>query len=455
MAVSNISDLQLGKFLQISFSEGIRSTISNSYRDWNFVKQQRRGDFDGRQVNFMLQSSLGPAAIQWRGSNQAAFPSAQKIGTNEYTAYCKEINATIEIEYNLWNRARKSPSKYAEPLGLEIQSKATASKRRLAADWHADGTGVIGTAGSTITDTTGANGYVTVTLSSSDSARGHIGFFEYQDLLLNKNAAGTADDPTVSGGTFYAWRVKSKDRKNNRVVLEAVDSSGTVLSLTASSIDSGDLFYRVGQSTIADLSGTVTADYGTLTEVMVGIESLTADDGRLVHGITMSGAVAGTVLDCGGNPIDVSYLQEGMDNVKIAVGEDRFKWKMLVGAPEAHAAFIESRETDRRFQSVDDNKRGVKVFSYVHGNDTLEMYTSEFCPKTRMRALPEADGDGRVFEFWGTDFETVKANDSGAFHLKPASTGGHQRVISTYLEAYACMICKVPPAVLTLKNFTV
>jgi hypothetical protein len=454
MAVAAISDLALGKFLQISFSEGIRSTISRSFRDWDYVKQQRKGEFDGREVRFMLQTSNGPAAIQYRGTSQAAFPASQKIGVGEYTAYAKEIDATIEIEYNLWNRARKSPSKYGEPLAREIQSKTVAAKRRLAADMYGDGTGVIATC-SSASDTTGAGGYTVVTLSSSDSARGHVGFCEFGDLLLNKNAAGTADNPTTSG-TFYAWRVKAKSRKNNTVTLEAVNSDGTVLDLTASSIDSGDLLYRIGQSTIADLSGSVSADYGTLTEVWPGLETLISSDGRLVWGITMSGAVAGTTLDCDGNPIDVSYLQEGMDNVKIAVGEDEYSWSMLVGSPEAHAAFIESRESDRRFQSVEDNKRGVKKFAYVHGNDVLEMYTSEFCPKKRMYALPKAkDAEGSVLEYWGSDFETVKANDSGAFHLKPHADGGHQRVISTYLEAYACMICKVPPAVLKLHNFTV
>lgn len=453
MAVAAIADLNLGKFLKIAFSEGVRSTISSNFKDWNFIKQQRKGDFDGREVRFMLQTSNGPAAVQYRGTSQAAFPAAQNIGTGEYTAYCKELDITIELEYNLWNRAKKSPSKYAEPLALEIASKTIAAKRRLAADLYGDGTGIIATA-SAATDTTGAGGSTSVVLASTDSARGHIGFCELGDLLVNYNTNATADDPTVVG-TFYAWRVKSKARSTNTVVLEAVDSTGAVLNLTASSIDSGDVFYRVGQSTKVDVSGTVSADYGTLTEVFPGLETLCASDGRLVWGLTMSGAIAGTNLDCGGNAIDVSYLQEGMDNVKIAVGDDEYRWKMLVGAPETHAAFIASRESDRRFQSVDDNKRGVKVFCYVHGNDTLEMYTSEFCPKKRMYALPEKNGKDQVLEFWGSDFEPVSANGGDTFHLKPASGGGHSRVISTYMEGYATMINKCPPAIMRLNNFTV
>jgi hypothetical protein len=454
MSFSNIDNLQLGKFLQIAFSEGVRSQISQDYRDWDHIKQQRVSDPDGREVRFLFQRSYGPGAVQYRNPNfSSTFPAAQQISVSEHTAIYKEIDVTIELEYNLWNRARKSPAKYAEPLALEIQSKTIASKRRLAADLYGDGTGVIGTV-SSASDTTGAGGYVTITLSSSNSARGHVGFFEYGDLLLNKNPDGTADDPTVSGGTFYAWRVKQKLRRNNQVVLEAVDASMNVLSLTASSIDASDLLYRVGQPTIADLTGSI-SDYGTVTEVMAGLESLTANDGRVIHGITMSGSSAGTVVDAGGNPLDVSYIQQMMDDVKINVGQSVYSWPMMAMAPESHAALIESRETDRRFITVDDAKRGIKVFAYQHGNDSLETYTSEYVPLKRLYALPQAKAGNKVLEYWGTDFEPVKMGGMGEFHLKPSAAGGHERRISSYMEALCCLICKHPAAIGRLENFTV
>lgn len=417
------------------------------------VARLRESNSVARERRFLFQTSFGPAAIQYRnpGTTNRVFPTAQQASIGEKSAKYKEINATIELEYNLWDRARKSPEKYAEPLAFEIDSKTSASKRRIAADFYADGTGVIGTV-LTAVDTTGAGGSVLITLSSSDTARGHVGYFEYGDLLLNYNTNGTIDSPTVVG-TFYAWRVDTKDRALNTVRLSAVDATGTVLSLTASSIDPTDVLYRVGQPTIPDLTAPVT-DYGTLTEVIPGLESLAAADGRVIHGITMSGATAGTQIDAGANPIDVKYIQKCLDSVKVAVGQDRYKWKMMSMAPETHASLIESRETDRRFQTVQDNKRGTTFFAYVHGNDTVETYSSEYVPMKRLYMLPEAKSSEKVLQFWGTDFETVKGQGMGDWHLKPASGGGHVATMASYLQAIGTMVCMHPASIGVVHNFT-
>lgn len=454
MAFSNIDNQNLGKFLQIAFSEGVRNQISDDYRDWEYIKRNRVGNPDGRELRFLFQTSFGPAAVQYRNPNFTAnFPDPQQITTSEHTAVYKEVDVTIELEYNLWNRAQKSPSKYAEPLAWEIQAKTTASKRRLSADLYGDGTGVVGTYASSTSSST----ETVVTLDTTDTARGFIGFFEFGDLLLGKNNDGTATTPTfTSSTTFFAWRVKERDRANDRVTLEPVDSSGTVLTdLTGDGLSAGDHFLRVGQPTSPDLSVSV-PDYGTITEVMAGLESLVNNDGRVVHGITMSGATGGSQLDAGNVALDVTQIQTAMDNVKIAVGQGNYSWKQMMMAPEAHATLIESRETDRRFQTIEDNKRGIRYFAYVHGNDVLETVTSEYCPKKRIYMIPEARASqGKVLEYNGTDFETVKMNGMGEFHLKPSSSGGHERRITSYLEALCVLICKHPAAVASIRNFTV
>jgi hypothetical protein len=180
---------------------------------------------------------------------------------------------------------------------------------------------------------------------------------------------------------------------------------------------------------------------------------LASADGRIIHGITMSGANAATVLDAGGNAFDSSLIQQGMSQLKVRVGEGKYKWKMLCMAPEAQDSLIEARETDRRFHTVEDNKRGVRFWAYQHGNDSLETYTSEFVPKKRCYALPEAAAGKKVLEFHGTDFEPVRANGGDEFHLKPSGSG-HQRVISSYMEAYALLICSHPAAILKIQNFS-
>jgi len=455
MAFNPIGNLDLGKFLQIVFTRGAMVQVSKSQREWEMISRMRDGNPNGRERRFLFINSLGYAAAQT--SNPAftgAFPAAQKASIAEYTALYKQMDVTVELEYNLWKSAQLTPEKYAEPLAKEIELKAIVARRMMGTYLYGDGTGVFGTAASAA-DTTGAGGSVLVTLSSSASARGHIRWFQFGDLFLCKNPDGTADNPTVSGGTFYAWRVKNVLPKQNQVVLEAINSAGSVLSLTASSIDASDLFYRVGQQEIPDLSGAV-GDYGSLTDVMPGLESLVANDGRLVHGITMSGAAAGTVLDWSGAQIDVSALQEGLDEVDMRTGKGEFSYKLAVMAPETRAALIESRETDRRFNSVDDTMRGGKGFGYMHDEDTIIFTPSEFCPKQRIYVLPEGKQDGnKVISYFGTDFEAVSVSGGNSMMLKPSSSGGFEKNIVSYMQSRGTMVCHRPAAILQIRNFTV
>jgi hypothetical protein len=457
MTFNNIDNLNLGNLLQIIFSNGVRNQISQDFRDFEMIKRAKVGSSVARELRFMLQRSYGPSAIQYRdpGTSGRSFPDARQATVSEYSAKFKEINATIELEYNLWDRARKSPEKYAEPLALEIDSKASASKRRIAADLYADGTGVVGTVASAAV-TSPASDQLTFTLLNTNVARGHVGFFEYGDILMLRANAGTASalDTSLATEPVY-WLVVSKNRDLNQVTLQgltaALASAGSIASISVQPT-SGDVFYRYGQPTIPNLSSI--SDYGTATEVMAGLESLAAGDGRTVHGMVMTGAISGSRLDCGANPIDSKYIQKCMDKTKINVGQDRYKWKMMMAAPESHASLIESRETDRRFQSVEDNKRGVKFFAYVHGNDTLEFNSSEYVPPKRIYIFPETKAGEKVIEFHGSDFETVKAQGMGDFHLKPGSGGGYVNTVVSYLQAIGVMIAKHPAAIGVIENFT-
>lgn len=460
MAFNNIDQLNLGTLLQIVFSNGVRNQISVDFRDFELIKRAKVGSSVARELRFMFQTALGAAAIQYRdpGTSGRSFPSAQQSSISEKTAKFKEINATIELEYNLWDRARKSPEKYAEPLALEIDSKASAAKRRLAADLHGDGTGVVGqlpAASAAITAPT--SDQLTFTLSGLDSARGHVGFFEYGDLLILRTAAGAASalDTNLVTEPVY-WKVVSKNRSTPSVLLQGLNASfasaGTITVVNVQPA-SGDVFYRYQQPTIPDLTAPI-ADYGTATEVLAGLESLVAGDGRTVHGIVMSGASAGSQYDAGANPLDVKYIQRAMSQAKVNVGQDRYKWKMMVMAPESLDALIESRETDRRFTTMEDGARGTKKFMYQHQNDSLECYTSEYCQMQRIRILPETKAGEKVLEFHGSDFETVKAQGGADFNLKPSSAGGYVNTVVSYLQAIGVIICKHPASIVTIHNFT-
>lgn len=431
------ANIPLGLLIQIAFSNGIRNQISTDYRDYSMVKSAKVANSLARELRFMFQTSLGPAAIQYAdpGTPSRSFPSAQNVSLQEYAAVLKEMDATIEVDYTIYDRARKNPEKYGMPLQIEVESKLSSAKRRMAADLYGDGTGVIGTisAASTL-----SGGKTTITLDTS--GRGHVGFFEFGDWLVAKKTNGTASLTAITS----VWQVEEKNRDTNQVVLVLVSGTAAVPS-------SGEYLYRAGQPTFPDLSGAI-ADYGTISQVIAGLESLAAWDGRKIHGITMSGATAATKYDADGNPLDVKHIQKLMSAVKLAVGQDRYRWKMLTMAPESHATLIESRETDRRFQTIEDNKRGVKFFAYVHGNDVLECNESEFCPQNKIYVLPETKGGEKVLEFHGSDFETVKGEDMSDFHLKV--DGGYRNSMVSYLNAKGVLICKHPASIGVITGFT-
>lgn len=459
MAFSNISSLDLGNLLQIVFSDGVRNQISQDFRDWEMIKRAKVGNSLARELRFMFQNTLGPAAVQWRnpGTSNRTFPNAQQSGIQEYTAKFKEINATIELEYNLWSRAQQSPEKYAEPLALEISSKASAAKRRIAADLYGDGSGVVGTLGTAaVSVTSPASDQLVFQLATLNASRGHVGFFEFGDILILRTNAGatTALDTSLATEPLY-WKVIDKNFDNQTVTLQGLNSSyasaGTISSITTQPA-SGAVFYRYDQPTIPDLSSSI-ADYGTLTEVMAGLESLVAGDGRVVHGITMSGSTSGGRVDCGANPIDVKFIQKVMSKVKRNVGQDRYNWKMMIMSPETLDSFIESRETDRRFNTMEDAARGTKKFMYQHQNDSLECYTTEYVPQKRVYIIPETKASEKVLEFHGTDFETVKIKNGDEFRLK-ATSSGYVNNVQSFLQAVAVLICKQPSAVAVLENFT-
>lgn len=462
MAYQNISDLQLGKALQIHFTNGIRNQLSRDYRDYEQVKMAKVSGVQPREIRFLFQTSLGAAAIQAAnpGVSNRAFPLAQQITQSEHIALVKEWHATIEIEYNLWKRAKASPeARYLEPLANEMESKQLAIKRQLAKELYGDGTGVYGTLpANSAAVTSPASNRLVFTLSSADTARGHVGWFELGDIFVLKSATGGASalDTNLTTEPVY-WKVISRDRKNNKVVMQGLDANfapvSNITSVTTQPA-AGEVFYRFGQPTIPNLSAI--SDYGSATEIMAGLETLAAADGRIVHGITMEGATAGTEVDAGGAALDVMHIHSLLDNLKVNVGQGVYKWPKLCMAPEAAAVLIEAREVDRRFISVEDNKRGLRYFAYNHGDDTIECYSSEYVPFKRAYALPEArNGSDKVLEFHGLEFEPVKFNDSSVFQLKPSSSGGHVATMVSYMTGSGVLIAKHPAAIGRLRNFTI
>jgi hypothetical protein len=449
MAFQNITNLSLGDILQIYYSDGVRNQISRDYRDWEHIKMEKVSDPKGRQVNFYFQNSLGPSAVQRRNPGVVNnFPTAQRVGTSEHTAQIKEISATIELDYNLWQRAQMSSDvRYSEPLKLEMESKLDALKRQLSLEVHLDGTGVLGELAAASGVVVG--GDIEFQLSTASAARGHVGAFQFQEILIirKEDATATALDTDLVTEPVY-FKVIERDFENEKVTLRGLDASFNELTIASISVqpDAGEVFYKYQQPTIPDL--TSVADYGTVSEAMPGFESLTANDGRVVHGITMSGSTAGTRVQSAGSTLDSGDFEKVLNNVKINVGQGSYSWKMACLAPKRYSELINARDDDRRFNASENLSNGAKAFSFMHRNDNIELYSSEFAKNNRVYIKPEAkNGQGKVFEYHGTDFMPVKAPGGSEFHLKASASGGFENTIASYMDSYGTLICKHPAAV--------
>lgn len=464
--LSNVDSLQLGSLLQIVFTNGVRNQISESARDFEYIDRFRVSDSMAREIKFMFQHSFGPAAVQYGNPGvRGNFPRRQSSGIQEYTAKLKKVNITVDVDYDVFDRARKTPEKYMLPLALELQSKATAGKRRIAADFHADGTGVLGEIESVEAYDTSADTQV-IKIKKNWDAYGHVGLFEFGDLLIATQKAGTARAVSTSTN-FYAYKVVDKDREASTITIQPVTSTEAVDSdVSATNLAPTDVFYRAGDPilngvNLSDNSSVTSSndltsalsDYGFGGSAITGLDSLLRS-GRTVHGISLSGANKPTEKILQNNEqIDSRHIQQLLSNVKTAVGEDAYKWKIMTMSPEAHDSLIDSRESDRRFQTVDDNKRGVKYFAYVHGNDVLETNATEFCKPAALYLLPEATDGKKVFEFWSTDFETVKGDGMNDFHLAVNSSGYENGMVS-FMQMYGQIICNHAAACGALRGFT-
>ncbi len=447
-AVSTVGDNTLGKYLKIVSQNSTYNQLADQSVMWKNILKKKKGPAEGRELRYLLRSAYGMASAQFVGVSGASvlYPSAHQATLQEATAHYKDFAVTIEVERSLIAKALSDMSRYGEPLAEELKCKTIALARMLSAAVYQDGTGRIGTVSSAaVVNTT----QLSVVLKTGNDDPGHIGFWEFGDKVKCVSTAGAAQVCTVASGTQAYFEVASIDRASDTVILNAYDSAGLLLDVDAANqIGSGDYFIRLGV-TAQDYAGlSTTTDYGVASECFIGIESLFQDDNRKVNGINLVNAVRGTRKTVTG-PIDSQHFQEGMSQVKVAVGEGTYTWKDAIMAPEVLDSLVESRETDRHFASIQDNKRGVASLGYVHGKSTLMFMTDEYCPKKRIFVVPEGD----VLQFRGSDFDFVRPEGGSKFFLKPAA-GGHYRSVRAYMEGSGLLYCVHPQACLTLEGFT-
>lgn len=459
MPTSPITSLPsgIGYLPQIAFQKGIWRQISEDMADFELVKALRVGDPQGRELRYLLQTGNGAGAVQAVGISDAAgsFPASQRSSLREFSSEWKQYATTIEISEALASRLRMSGAglRYAEELAYELQDKMNVSRRRYGVDLHLDGTGVQATA-SSAAYTTGADGSVLVTLSTSVSAKGFVNAIQWDDLLLVKTSAGAAVTPTLGAGTFYAYKVIDVLRDTDQIRIAPVNSSYSRLNLTSSGISSGHLFYRVGQSVIPDFTGSI-SDYATASESFVGLESLVSADGRVVNGMTMSGLLASIVKDKSGEVADIRHLLQLVDALRNRNGGG-YRYNKVLCSSEYVQAIQEARRQDVRFSALEGKHGYPKLVAQV-GDVTLEFATSEFCRKDRQWLIPQAGPGGKApVQVVMSDFKAAMDPDGGAKWVrKTNSDGAHLQAWMQYLTSFVGSYNCAPSSCGVIKGATV
>ena len=289
-------------------------------------------------------------------------------------------------------------------------------------------------------------------IATADTARGFVGWLEEGDILHSVNADGTDATPTLSSGTYSHYTVDTIDRDNETVTLQARDTSGGTLDITATGVTAGDFLVRGKTAdTFQALDSIGSTDYNTLSFAFTGLDSLSENDSRVVNGITLSGNAGGTRQDESGNPIDSQAFQKLLSKLMRRAGKGRYTYDQALMANETYDSLIESRETDRRFESVQDDKRGVPGMAYVHMRNVVMFEPDEFCPKKRIYCIPNKG----VLQFHGTDFDFVQPNGGDKFHLRPTGTSaGYDRVVQAFMTGSGALITTHAAGIGCVHNFT-
>lgn len=452
-ATELLSGIDIHQFLKIYQMNGFTRNLSESSDMYGYINQLKEMDPMARSIKYLLIDELGYGAVQaMPADGSGVYPSAQRSGLQEPQALYKEWAWTVDVPRVLEGKTGSELMQYAKPLATELDNKQIAFARLKCVELQGDGSGCIGIINGA-PSVAGGNITFTISNTSANAGRSCIRWFQEGDLIKVANSDKTARLGAVSGGNYISV-FKIEDIDEDALTVECsghTASTGSDLTITGvGTIVDADHIYRNG-TTPQDLDSISTNDYASLSEVMVGLESLLADDGRKVHGINMEGAIKGTRKDLDAATIDSKHFQQLLSTLKRKAGNGRYSYDAAFMGDPVYDSLVESRETDRRFHSIQDSDRGVKGIGYVHGRDRVEFKPDEFSHDQRIWVLPKGKD---ALCYIGKDAEQVKPNGNDPMHLS-VSSSGYGRNMETYFEQSGVVIAKHPRALGVIENFTV
>ena len=459
-ATANVSSLTLGKLLKTLSKGAVYNQLSSASEAWDYVKKVTDGDATGREYHYEVMTSYGPAAVQATGfSATSKFPIGQRSVVAEATAQYKDFDMTIEYDLTLENKSGSELVAYAKPLAHEVNAKTIVAGRLASAWLFGEGSGAIGV-NSTVTISTADTVTCILSTTSANAGRSHSGWFELNDKLKCYSTAGVLHNTiTTGGGDIVAdyYLVTSVNQDTDTVILAPYTSADVLLNVSSATPPAlapaaGDVWYRY-QTTANDLTAISTNDYNTLSEVMVGLESLAADDGRIVNGLTMSGATAGNRFDCSGAVIAGSHFNSLMLKGMRRTGGQTDGKKITVSKAWMHdrtlGVALEQAAANRQFFNTQDVNTGIGSTGHKFKKMFIDFESCEFVPLARVWILPDQKGP---LEFAGRDYSDVDVGGQGVF-LKGSSTGQYYKQGQKFLSGAGVLAARHPAAINVLTNF--
>lgn len=453
-----VDNIDIGTLLKIVSTKGVYSNLSTQSDIWKYLLRLRADPKGGREIRYSIMTERPLRSIQsLPAGSSGAYPTATRGTYPEGRAHLKDFGLTVNVPRNVINKTGEELLQYADPLKLLLDETVIAAARIMCAQSMGDGSGAIGRiSGVPVVVDNGSFDRLTITLSTAslDAGRSHVGWFELGDHIKAADETGTAQVVTTSAGTPDYLKIVDRSIDNNTVTVEAYDANNVLLNITsANQLEDGDYLYRYG-TTPNDLTAIGTNDWEGLSECMVGFEALAAAGAQYkVHNIARTGAAAGTTVDCNAEALDSKHFQRLISMLRITVGKNRYPYRECFMFQKTYDQLIESRETDRRFTTMQDAKRGTQVMGYQYGKMFVEFTDDEFVPGQRVWMPPESRD---VLKFHGMDFEMVEVNPGQKFYLaNGAANGSHLRQQNAYMEGAATVICYHPAAIGSLRNFTV
>lgn len=448
----------LGRTLKIYQKNGLKKNLYLQAELWKLIQMHRVAPTLGRELKYAIQTSLGPAAAGPIGEGgNVAFLKESPSRVQELVAYYKNYSFTVGVPLDVLNKGTSAMERYVDTFANEIDSKMTALAQRNSIYGYGDGSGAIGHVAAV--SVSGGKLIVTLTQSDAQAGRSQIDWFLYDDHVKFAAADGTLHDTVNTNVDVAYFKVVEVDQEQAKVTLEAYNSSDALITVTTSDEPTAGDYIYFKNITQANL-GSIT-DYNDLTEALVGLETLTANDGRTLNGAAMSGALAGSRIDAGGAPIDPGAFLRMLSKCKGRVGKGRYAYESALLHEDAWRYMLEAAESSRYFAVHDNPDRGGKSISFTHDKDVLRLVSDQFCPKQRVIAIPrlvqkefgEEKGKSPI-QFFGQDF--VQVDVGGKSHLKNTSAGsGHARSKMEYFEGSGVITNEHPAAVGVITNFTI